>query len=156
VGARVRPLDPFLSYRQSWALSYSRFNAAIKSVAASLRLIPKRYSTHSLRIGGASVLAAAGLQDYFIVSDLYQVRFNYVRQGFVCSYESLSFNGPSFIAHESGVDSSAAVVFRSIFYCLGVLFLLQPRPRFLCGWRSRRSWFEDLLLRERLSQCFVV
>ena len=66
VAARLRPSDPFLSYRQCWALSYSRFNTAIKFVATSMKLDASRYSTHSLRIGGASVLAAAGLPDYFI------------------------------------------------------------------------------------------
>ena len=66
VGAKLLPSDPFLSFRQCWGLSYSRFNAAIKTVATAMSLDPTRYSTHSLRIGGASVLAAAGLPDYFI------------------------------------------------------------------------------------------
>jgi hypothetical protein len=58
--------DPFLSYRKQWTLSYSTFQKAIKVVAVHLGLDPNRYSTHSLRIGGATVMAAAGLPDYVI------------------------------------------------------------------------------------------
>ena len=66
LGAGLSPNDPFLSYRKMWVLSYSTFQKAIKSVASSLGLDHTRYSTHSLRIGGASVMAAAGLPDYVI------------------------------------------------------------------------------------------
>jgi hypothetical protein len=66
VGARLSPGDPFLSYRKQWCLSYSTFQKAIKVVAVHLGLDPNRYSTHSLRIGGATVMAAAGLPDYVI------------------------------------------------------------------------------------------
>ena len=66
VTARVRADDPFLSYRNKWCLSYSVFQDAIKTVAFRLGLDPSRFSTHSCRIGGASLLAAAGMQDYMI------------------------------------------------------------------------------------------
>ena len=66
IEARLFENDPFLSYRKQWSLSYSTFQKAIKVVALSLGLDPNRYSTHSLRIGGATVMAAAGLPDYVI------------------------------------------------------------------------------------------
>jgi len=64
--ARLSPGDPFVSYRRKWVLSYSTFQKAIKLVARNLGLDERRYSTHSLRIGGATLLAAAGLPDYMI------------------------------------------------------------------------------------------
>ncbi len=66
VCARLSSGDPFVSYRKKWVLSYSTFQKAIKHVARKLGLDERRYSTHSLRIGGATLLAAAGLPDYII------------------------------------------------------------------------------------------
>jgi len=42
------------------------FNACLKQLAAVYGLDPTRVSSHSLRIGGASALAAAGVPDYVI------------------------------------------------------------------------------------------
>ena len=64
--ARLAAGDPFLSFRRQWNLSYSTLQKAIKRVAVFLGLDPNLYSTHSLRIGGATVMAAAGLPDYII------------------------------------------------------------------------------------------
>jgi hypothetical protein len=65
---RAQPLfgQPFLSWRGEWVLSYDRLSKAIKKVASEMGLDPTRYRTHSLRIGGASMLAAAGRPDYEI------------------------------------------------------------------------------------------
>lgn len=65
---RAQPLfgQPFLSWRGEWVLSYDRLSKAIKRVASEMGLNPNRYRTHSLRIGGASMLAAAGRPDYEI------------------------------------------------------------------------------------------
>ena len=49
-------------------MSYTLFQEAIKSIAVKMGLDPTRYSTHGFRIGGASLLAAAGLPDYVIQS----------------------------------------------------------------------------------------
>ena len=68
VDAKLKSSDPFLSYRQQWKLSYTLFQEAIKSIAVKMGLDPTRYSTHGFRIGGASLLAAAGLPDYVIQS----------------------------------------------------------------------------------------
>jgi hypothetical protein len=64
--ARPKRDAPFISTSDGWELSYSRLNAAIKKLATVFGLDPKRYSSHSLRIGGASALAAAGAPDYII------------------------------------------------------------------------------------------
>ncbi len=56
----------FISTSDGWELSYAKLNAAIKKLATVFGLDPKRYSSHSLRIGGASALAAAGAPDYII------------------------------------------------------------------------------------------
>ena len=55
----------FFSY-QGWALPYHKFNEVIKRVARECGADPDRYSCHSLRIGGATVLAAANFPDYII------------------------------------------------------------------------------------------
>lgn len=58
-------LQAFFSY-QGWALPYYRFNEVIKLVARESAADPSRYSCHSLRIGGATILAAANFPDYII------------------------------------------------------------------------------------------
>ena len=68
VEASLQPQDPFLSYKQKWKLSYSLFQEAIRNIASKMGLDETRYSTHGFRIGGASVLAAAGVPDYVIQS----------------------------------------------------------------------------------------
>ena len=47
-------------------MSYVVLTAAIKRVAREMGLDPQRYHTHSLRIGVASMLAAAQVPDYMI------------------------------------------------------------------------------------------
>jgi hypothetical protein len=64
--ARPEASNPFLSFRGQWTLSYDTFTKAVKSVARSFGLDPTRFSSHSLRIGGASALAAANVPDYVI------------------------------------------------------------------------------------------
>ena len=54
------------SYRTKWQLTPDTYRVAIKAVAKSMGLDPSRYSSHSLRIAGASALAAAGKPDWFI------------------------------------------------------------------------------------------
>jgi len=61
------PTDMFFGSRSDrFKLQYRSFNLAIKKVAKVCGLPPHRFSTHSLRIGGASILAAAGVPDYVI------------------------------------------------------------------------------------------
>lgn len=50
-----------------WTLKPPYFNTCLKQLAIAYRLDPERVSSHSLRIGGASALAAAGLPDYVIM-----------------------------------------------------------------------------------------
>lgn len=64
--ARPRGRDAFLSFRNKWVLTYEEYNAAIKTTASRMDFQPERFSTHALRIGGASALAAAGLPDWQI------------------------------------------------------------------------------------------
>lgn len=58
--------QPFLSYQGRWTLSYAVLTKAVKLVAQQMGLDQSRYRTHSLRIGGASMLAAALVPDYLI------------------------------------------------------------------------------------------
>jgi hypothetical protein len=62
-----RPLkdEPFFSYKGK-ALSASVLNKWLSNVAKTNNLDPSRVSSHSLRIGGASALAAANVPDYLI------------------------------------------------------------------------------------------
>ncbi len=64
--ARPRGRDAFISFRNQWGLEYEEYNAAIKLTATRMDFQPERYSTHAIRIGGASALAAAGLPDWQI------------------------------------------------------------------------------------------
>jgi hypothetical protein len=64
--AELKKGQPFFSYRSEWTLSYEVLSKAIKKVATCMGLDGRRYRPHSLRIGGASMLAAAGLPDYVI------------------------------------------------------------------------------------------
>lgn len=67
IEAHLGPDDLFLSYRGEWVLSYKQVQHAVRKVATLLSLDSTRYSSHSFRIGGASVLAAAGVPDYIIL-----------------------------------------------------------------------------------------
>ena len=62
---RGQPLQghPFLSYKGEWVLKYDKLSAAFKKVAVKMGLDPTKFRAHSLRIGGASMLAAAGVPD---------------------------------------------------------------------------------------------
>ena len=70
---RAKPLpgDPFLTYRgplmpaPRW-LGYKTFLIAIKLSAKYNDFDPTRFGTHSLRIGGATILAAAGHPNHYI------------------------------------------------------------------------------------------
>ena len=64
--ARPRGDDSFFSHRNQWQLTPDEYRLAIKRVAKHMGLDPSRYSSHSLRIAGASALAAAGKPDWFI------------------------------------------------------------------------------------------
>ena len=64
--AQLKKGQPFFSFRGEWTLSYDVLPKAIKKVATDMGLDASRYRPHSLRIGGASMLAAAGLPDYVI------------------------------------------------------------------------------------------
>ena len=66
VWACPRKEAAFFVYQGSTRLSYDTLSKHIKAAAVRLGLNPKFFSTHSLRIGGASALAAAGVPDYII------------------------------------------------------------------------------------------
>ena len=56
----------FFVYDSSVRLSYHTFTKNIKMTTTRLGFNHEFFSTHSLRIGGASALAAAGVPDYII------------------------------------------------------------------------------------------
>ncbi len=66
--AQLKTGDAFFSYRQAWALTYNQANEAIKDTMKRLGFIDNlhQFSTHSMRIGGASTLVAAGFSDSII------------------------------------------------------------------------------------------
>ena len=64
--ARPQGTDSLFSYRTKWHLTPDVYRSAIKAVAKSMCLDASRYSSHSLRIAGASALASAGKPDWFI------------------------------------------------------------------------------------------
>lgn len=68
--AHSNPTDPFFSYRRPhcyWHLNSSDISEAVKALATDFGFTKLyRFSSHSLRYGGASTLAAAGLPDAWI------------------------------------------------------------------------------------------
>ena len=64
----AKPLDddPFLSYKGKWFLSYDTYLKTVKRVAKACGFNPDRFGTHSIRIGGATILAAAGHPNHYI------------------------------------------------------------------------------------------
>jgi len=57
--------DSFFSHGE-YVLKYHTFNDTIKRVAEAVGVDKSRYSCHSMRVGGATVLAAARFPDYVI------------------------------------------------------------------------------------------
>ena len=67
----VRPVrgKPFFHVPELyWSLSPAHFNLRLRTVAAKHGLDPARVHSHSVRIGGATVLAAAQVPDYVIMA----------------------------------------------------------------------------------------
>jgi len=61
--------DPFISFERKSCrrfLNYSKYNSSIKSLALVCGFDQKKFSSHSLRIGGTTLLAAADYSDSFI------------------------------------------------------------------------------------------
>ena len=52
----------------NWTLKPSHLNLCLRQLAVAVGLDPRRISSHSLRIGGAAALAAAGMPDYVIMN----------------------------------------------------------------------------------------
>ena len=51
-----------------WSLVPTEYNRRLRKVAIKHGLDPNRVHSHSIRIGGATVLAAAGIPDYVIMT----------------------------------------------------------------------------------------
>jgi hypothetical protein len=66
IRARLHPEDLFLSYRQAWKITPASIAKAVKFMARVEGFADTRFSTHSLRYGGATALAAAGTPDSWI------------------------------------------------------------------------------------------
>jgi hypothetical protein len=66
VWARPTEDGPFFVYRNAIRLSYHTLVRHIKQTPTRLGFNPWFFSTHSIRIAGASALAAAGVPDYII------------------------------------------------------------------------------------------
>lgn len=63
IRAQLQPESQFLSYQSQWCVTSSDINKAVKTVARFFRLNCRRFTSHSLRYGGASALAAGGIAD---------------------------------------------------------------------------------------------
>jgi len=67
---KSEPDDPFFSYRKTkdtaTFITYDQINGGVKETMRHLGFQENRFSTHSLRIGGASALAQAGTPEYVI------------------------------------------------------------------------------------------
>lgn len=70
--AHLQASDPFVAYRPSphslECLQYGRFNKILKYTARLFGLDPGRYACHALRVGGASLLKAAGVDNDTIMA----------------------------------------------------------------------------------------
>ena len=59
--------QPFFSYQNIWNLSYDKYNEIIKATAFMCGFDPSRFGTHSVRIGGATALAANNHSNHYIM-----------------------------------------------------------------------------------------
>ena len=69
--AKLRRDDPFVGFRggstsEDCYLSYTKLLNSVKEAARQCGFDPNRFGTHSLRIGGATILAAAGMPNHYI------------------------------------------------------------------------------------------
>ena len=64
--ARPRNDDAFLMYGGKHMLTSARMTEVLREIAHLFNFDPKRFSMHSLRIGGASALAASGAPTHYI------------------------------------------------------------------------------------------
>ena len=64
----VRGKPFFYIHELFWSLSPAHYNLRLRTVAAKHGLDPARVHSHSVRIGGATVLAAAQVPDYVIMA----------------------------------------------------------------------------------------
>jgi len=72
VSAKPLASHPFLSHQgdtsgNRWFLSYKAYVNGVKKMAAFAGFDPERFGSHSIRIGGATVLAAAGHPNHYIM-----------------------------------------------------------------------------------------
>ena len=67
--ARPEAEHPFLSWQGQFSLKIDKLVEAMRKTAirAPFHMDPKRFSTKSLRIAGATILAAAGVEEYIIM-----------------------------------------------------------------------------------------
>lgn len=64
--AKPRNDDAFLTHGGTHIVDYESMTKAIKDIAVAFKFDPARYSMHSLRVGGASTLAASGKPTHYI------------------------------------------------------------------------------------------
>jgi hypothetical protein len=92
-GANWRSKDPVLMTNGGWILTRAYLSAALDAAAADLGLPPGSLASHSLRIGGATALHAAGQTDEAIrrfgrwLSDCWR-RYVYSNRHEVCDLSS--------------------------------------------------------------------
>jgi hypothetical protein len=60
------PFAPLLQNRDGSSVGYARMQAAVKELAGKVGLNPASFSTHSLRMGGATSLALLGFPEHVI------------------------------------------------------------------------------------------
>ena len=115
--SRAKPLneDPFLSYllpdgHRRW-LGYESYNTRIKQIAVACGFKGVNFSTHSLRIGGATLIAAAGHPNHYV-------------RGMLRS-KSDSYLGYIHLAMSSILDSQLSLVDPSI-YTMRDMLRLNP------------------------------
>lgn len=115
--SRAKPLneDPFLSYlmpngHRRW-LGYENYNTRIKQIAIACGFKSENFSTHSLRIGGATLIAAAGHPNHYV-------------RGMLRS-KSDSYMGYIHLAMSSILDSQLSLVDPSI-YTMSDMLRLNP------------------------------
>jgi site-specific recombinase XerD len=64
--SRPRNDDSFLMYKGKEMVTYNEVTAVIKDVAIEFGFDPSHFHMHSLRVGAASTLAAAGKPSHYI------------------------------------------------------------------------------------------
>ena len=102
----------FVTHKGTWQLSYAAYLRTVKRVAKDCGFNPNRFGTHSIRIGGASILAAGHPNHYIRMMGRWnsETFMRYLRSALATMEAALaSLVNPRFFTNEDLLKLSSGV-----------------------------------------------